>query len=211
MKTALIITTYNRPELLRQCFDSVSNLHPIADYAIIVDDASNSETLKLLERFDGLSWATVIAKQQRKGIKDSLLLGFNEAFIKGADLAINLDADAIVKPDFISRLVDLKKRFPSRIVSGFNCNHPKNPVLFDGKDYVERRHCNGINMCIDKQQYETIVKPALLKPSGNWDYDSSNSMNFIISKPSVVEHLGYNHSTMGHGPHGDVSCDFYKE
>lgn len=207
MKTALIITTYNRPELLRQCFDSVSNLHPIADYAIIVDDASNSETLKLLERFDGVKWATVIAKPQRKGIKDSLLLGFDKAFELGANLAINLDADAIVKPDFIARLVDLKKRFPGRIVSGFNCNHPRNPVLFDGDDYVERRHCNGINMCIDVEDYIGVIKPALERKQGNWDYDSTHNLNFIITKPSVVQHLAPNDSTMGHVG-GDVACDW---
>src|SRR5690606_1001068 len=145
-------------------------------------------------------------KNKREGIKDSLLKGFDIAFSMGVDIAINLDSDAIVKPDFITRIKDLKSRFPDRIISGFNCDNKRNPVLFDGVDYVERKHCNGINMCIDKTQYERIIKPALLRPVGNWDFDSTNNNNFIITKPSVVQHIGavssMNHTGM------DIACDF---
>ena len=47
------------------------------------------------------------------------------AFALGYDIVINLDADAIVKPNLISRLVELKTRFPKFIVSGFNSLNKK--------------------------------------------------------------------------------------
>lgn len=225
MKTALIICTYNRPEYLERCLESVMGLKELPTSVIIVDDGSFGigYTLILFARLmQNIGRNTeVITKNQNKGIKDSLLRGFDAAFdnelinVSGCapplavakhDLAINLDSDAIVKPNFITRIIELKQRFPDRIISGFNCNNPRNPVLFDGDDYVERRHCNGINMAIDKQQYESIVRPALLKPTGNWDFDSTYDKPFIISKPSVVQHIGMV-SSMGHQG-ADVACDW---
>lgn len=207
MKTALILCTYNRVDYLTECLDSLKKLKELPDLFIVVDDNSNDETRAVLNniRIDTMQYH--LYKQERKGIKDSLLKGFSIAFDRGADFAINLDSDAIVKPEFITRLKNLKKRFPDRIVSGFNCNHPVNPVLFSGDDYVERAHCNGINMGIDSVQFENIVKKSLNKPVGNWDFDSTHNKPFIIAKPSVVQHIGMV-SSMGHNENPDVSCDY---
>lgn len=203
MTTALILTTYNRPHYLRRCLESLSRATPPTHYIIVDDCSTDSETIELINNFP----ATVkIAMRQNKGIKNSLQLGFKTAFDLGADLAINLDADAIVKPDFIERLTRLHVSWAGKcIVSGFNCNNPKNPVLFEAHDHVTRQHCNGINMCMNREQYETIVRPALLK-SGNWDYDSTHKQPFAITKPSVVQHIGMR-SSMGHVG-ADVACDF---
>ena len=206
MKVALIITTYNRPDLLKRCISSVQNIER-GDYELVVtiiDDASTDENTHKIIEDSGFRY---ILHSVNKGIKHRLFTSFESAFKNEFDLAINLDGDAIVKYNFITRLIDLKKRFPDRIISGFNCNHPKNPVLFDGPDYVERKHANGINYCLDKSQYEKIVRPALLSPTGNWDFSSTHNKNFIISKPSVVQHLGTDCSTLGHTA-GDVACDF---
>lgn len=212
MKTALIICTYNRPDYLESCFESVLALDEKSTDTYVIDDRSTSVGIvRQIKSFcigisgienDGHSHF----KPFNSGVKDSLLIGFDWAFKDGCDLAINIDSDAIVKPNFITRIKDLKQRFPDRIISGFNCNHPRNPILFDGEDYVERRHCNGINMAIDKQQYESIVRPALLKPTGNWDFDSTYDKPFIISKPSIVQHIGMV-SSMGHQG-ADVACDW---
>lgn len=228
MKVGLIITTYNRPKLLEQCLESVlmarayaftSEMQIYLTTYIVDDNSTDPETLDIIETFSNS--CKVIKKDKNKGIKDSLLIGFDEAFTEEehqigdfvkpykscySDYAINLDGDAIVSKTFFTRLIDLKTRFPERIISGFNCNHPKNPVLFDGGDYVERKHANGINMCMNKQDYETIVRPALMK-DGNWDFNSTNKKNFIITKPSVVDHLGWDCSTMNH-VNGDRAFDF---
>lgn len=205
MTTALIITTYNRPEYLRQCLASIEALDGMPDEIIIVDDKSTDAGV-MAAIMDSSLPMTILQKDKKDGIKGSLLKGFEYA-LKRCDIAINLDSDAIVRPNFITRLKDLKARYPEHIVSGFNCNHPVNPILYDGGDYVLRDHCNGINMCIDAKQYETIVRPALMSESGNWDFDSTHSLPFVIAKPSVVQHIGWNNSTMGH-VNGDRACDY---
>ncbi len=46
-----------------------------------------------------------------------------------------------------------------------------------------------------------------MSQSSNWDYQATNNKNFIITKPSVVDHLGADCSTLGHVG-GDLACDF---
>lgn len=206
MTTALILTTYNRPELLRRCLSSLSNLSELPDLLIVIDDAStDKETVSLVNELSMDCQVIKVMKKKNEGIKSSLAFGFDLAF-RACDIVMNLDADAVVKPEFISRIKELKSRFPDKIVSGFNCNNHKNPVLVDGADYVERRHANGINMCMNYKQFFHIVRPSL-GSSGNWDFNSTHQNNFIISKPSVVQHIGQHDSTMGHVD-GDVACDF---
>ncbi len=168
MRISLILTTFNRPSLLKQCLESVLMARSYAFLSetqiylttYIIDDCSTDpETLEIIESMSNA--CKVIKKGKNKGIKDSLLIGFDNAFTEEehqigefvkpykfcySDYAINLDSDALVSETFFTRLIDLKTRFPDRIISGFNCNHPKNPVLFDGGEYVERKHANGINM-----------------------------------------------------------------
>lgn len=207
-KTALIITTYNRPELLKQCLDSLRNadLSKVDEVIVVDDNSTDPKTVAEVTNWKIPNRITLHRRNVNGGIKRALIDGYNIAFYFGADYVINLDPDAIVKPNFINELLRLKSEHPEHIISGFNCNHPQNPVISDHPDHVKRKHCNGINMLIDKEQYETIIKPALLS-SGNWDYSSTHKLPFVISKPSVVQHIGVNASTMGHAG-GDVACDF---
>ncbi len=58
MKTTLIISTYNRPEALSVCLDSVRFQTVMPDEVIVGDDGSTSETKDLIESF--LKSATII-------------------------------------------------------------------------------------------------------------------------------------------------------
>lgn len=208
MKTCLIVTSYNRPEYLKRCLDSLSRLETKPDVIIFIDDASDpaNKIMDILADNKIKTNRYYYFKDQNLGIKDSLINGFSAAFGQfNCDLAINLDADAIVKPDFITKLKALYDG--KHIVSGFNCDNPKNPLLAKGSGFVLRRHGNGINMLIDKKQYETIIKPAL-QSDGNWDFNSTNKLPFKICVPSVCQHIGLE-SSMGHIG-ADVACDFFQ-
>lgn len=204
MKVFLLITTYNRPEYLQKCLGSLSKADLLGISAmVIVDDCSTDLNVPIII-YEMLDYYHLIQKKKNSGIKDSLKRGYSWAFERGADLVINLDADAIVKPDFVSKLVALYDG--KHIVSGFNCHKPHNPVLSEGEGFVMKKEGNGINMLIDRAQYDTIVLPALNRKHGNWDTDSTNKHPFKITRPSVVDHIGID-SAMGHFP-ADRSCDF---
>lgn len=207
MKTALIITSYNRYEYYKKCIDSVLAMYEMPDSIYLADDCSTDHNMinTIINLVNDVENVHYIPTDSNCGIRNNLLGTIDTVYNMGYDLIINLDGDAIVKPNFITRMKELKQRFPDSIVSGFNCNHVQNPVLYTGHDYVERKHCNGINMCFYAQQYIDIIRPALMS-NGNWDYNSTHNKNFIISKPSVVQHIGLN-SSMGHH-NVDIACDF---
>ncbi len=207
MKTALVIPIYNRPAYVRKCFDSLRKLTVKPDAIIIIDDHS-AETLPDLRI--GVDEWTLHRNLQNEGVKKSLLKGIDFAFQDhNCDLIINLDSDAIVRPDFIERLTNLHYSLGGKaIISGFN--NPNEPVLITKDGYVTKAHANGINMCFNRAQYEAYIKPALLS-KGNWDYNTTgNGTKFAITIPSCVQHIGL-HSSMGHtnaAVLGDIAHDF---
>lgn len=219
MNIALIITAYNRPQYLKKCFDSLKKVSFKENVSIyIVDDASDSETIGLCREFhlyanNNQVETYLIEKVKNSGIKDSIKRGVECAIKDGCDIIINIDGDAILKPDAFNRLVELKQKHPNNIISGFNHVSANNPNVFEREDHYLKHFCNGINMCFDKPLYEKYIKPAL-EVHGNWDYNTSvnckkDSVMFVVTKPSVVQHIGFD-SSMGHysekGP--DIAQDF---
>lgn len=213
MRVGLILTTYNRIEYLVQTLNSISQIDYKDLVVVIVDDNSNEATKKILNDFSLPNISiTRIYKNENKGIKDSLRLGFEYAF-SFCEYAMNLDADAIVKPNIIQELLKLKKEYPNNIVSGFNSKNKnndgtlRNPIIEEKETYYTKKYCNGINMLMSKSNYNSIVSKTL-GVDGNWDFNTHNYTDrFIISKPSLVEHIGLN-SSMGHTDNPDIAYDY---
>lgn len=116
MKTSLIVTTYNRPDLLKKCLFSLTQLVEHPTYGIYIDDASTDEwvvwyykTAREYYQEAGNGNVFVEVNNKNIGIKNNLIKGFDKSFELGCDIAVNLDGDAIVKPDFITRLKDIKQ------------------------------------------------------------------------------------------------------
>lgn len=214
--TTLIINSFNRPEYLSRCLDSVARLNPMPDSIILMDDASTDpQTLALIDHFQAPCTVGKYRQGKNGGIKNSLRLACDMAFAAGANLVINLDGDAVVKPELIARLQELHNQHEGYIISGFNSLNKdkrgqlRNPIIDEGTTFYIKKHANGINMCFNQTQYNQHIKPALSNPSGNWDYDSTNDQGFIIAKPSLVQHIGSN-SSMGHNDDPDVAADFFE-
>jgi len=218
MKTGLLITTFNRPEYLSECLDSVRNIVQFEGdelLVLIVDDCSTDpETLSLIADFQ-MPYAEVrkMRLPQNKGISHALRIGFNYLFASGCQNVINLDADAIVKPEFIEVLTRLKSLYPNRIISGFNTQSvdPKTGLVRHKTvskfgDHCLKKSIGGINILIGEKQYKTIVLPALKTP-GHWDWNvCKRTEGFIVSTPSVVQHIGIAKGINMNNP--DVAFDF---
>lgn len=215
MKTALVIPIFNRPLYVKQCFDSLLKLTTKPDSFVLVNDSSTDKEIEMLiqsfiiEVASTKSTHQVIRNKENSGVKISLQKGIDYSFVMGADIVINLDSDAIVKPDFIEQI--LGRAIPEKnIVSGFNYVSATNPTIRDWGNHCSKPFCNGINMCFNRIQYEKYVKPSLLQ-SGNWDYNTSlacqaDNLPFIITIPSIVQHIGIQ-SSMGHIG-ADIAQDF---
>lgn len=219
MKVALLICTKDRPKELAECLRSVkeADLSGINE-VMIVDDASiDYKTIGLIRDFNFKdSHANLVEKPISKGIKDSLLQGYDFLFQRN-DIVINLDGDAIVKPDFVRLLTQHYKQ--GKIFTGFDCrtkneNGTDRHIITEENDYfVYKRSVGGINMVLDIDAYINFVKSALAMP-GNWDHNScilhekKYGYGAYCNKPSVIQHIGFN-SSMGHTELPDTAEDFY--
>lgn len=208
----LVIPCYERANYLLRCTDSLYNLATDPTGIIFVNDASRDpEVDNLIDHFEG---TCKISHEKNTGVRGCIKDGADNAFgIHEANLVVVLDSDAIVKPNFVDRIVGMYHKY-GNITSGFNAHNIKNPIEETGDGCVFKKHVNGINVCFNREQYEKYVAPAL-EIGGNWDYNTSlnyqkDNKLFTITAPSVVQHIGLV-SSMGHTNNGvkpDIAYDF---
>lgn len=101
MKTALLISTYNWPEALKLCLDSLVRQTVYPDEVLIADDGSGQETRKLICEFQGRFDVPVKhIWQEDKGFRLSEIR--NKA-IAGctSDYIIQIDGDILMERHFI--------------------------------------------------------------------------------------------------------------
>lgn len=216
MKIGLLITTFNRPEYLRQTLDSLSRCDLTGINILIVDDCSRDpQTIELIRPY------TVMRNIRNISIRYSMQIGFDRLVSDGCDVLINLDADVIVRKDFLSKLIELYTLFPDRIISGFNTltknriGKARHPIASSHDGYVTKKSIGGVNMCMGVNTYHTIVKPALVESQqtrDHWDKIACRISNekgkaIIVSSPSVIQHIGFD-SAMGHRDNPDIAEDF---
>ena len=139
--------------------------------------------------------------------------------IQSCDVVMNLDSDAIIKKNGIETLLHLHSRFSHTIVSGFNTlvpdagtKKPRHPIVSEHKDYFTKKSIGGINMLMNKEMYLKYIEPELNRY--NWDWRVCQRMQkdkklFIVSNPSVVQHLGIKSAIGGiHNINPDIAHDF---
>lgn len=222
----IVIPTYNRPEYLKECLDSLKMADiPACTKIVIVDDCStDTKVHELIDNFNYPDCEKIFFQSsENKSLNNSLLVGFGYCFEAGCKYVINLDSDAIVNNLFITKLISLKKLFPENIITGFNCNTKnkdgsvRHQVLEKFGNYNFKKSVGGVNMCIEKKQYDKWIRPTLeycLRYEGNWDHKScirsyDDGYPIVCMNESVVQHIGVN-SVMAHGEPGitDTADDF---
>ena len=216
MKIGLLVTIYNRPEYVQQCLDSLSNVFTKQDVTLLLyDDFSNNAQIRQLIN----CYSHPVFKVEKHfasrngGISRALLFGLTILKQKGCEVFINLDSDSIVKPNLIDVLFDLKLRFRNKIVSGFNTitQDPKSGTvrhqcINEFKDHYTKKSIGGINMCFDRFQLDTVIMRAIKSP-GHWDWNVCKyQKEFIVSKPSIVQHIGIDKGIHLNTP--DIAFDY---
>lgn len=225
MKNVLIITTYNRPEYLEKCLASVRQINTSELLIILVDD--NSTDAKTRQLFDNFYIDEVpvvkFKKNERKGVVHSLLFAID--YLEGRKFdykyLINLDSDAIVKPNFIERLIEVKEKHKEHFVSGFNSRtrnrdgSERHIVIHEEEGFNLKKSVGGINMIFERKQVAELkeVLSYCAKHGGNWDHQISiaffeKGFPPVCVAPSVVQHIGIR-SSMGHNHEKpDIAEDF---
>lgn len=223
MKLGIVIPVYDRVDYLRQCLDSLKAARiPEGAYILVIDDFSkDKEAGEIIDSYIiDIRGAWGYRNNNNIGVCATLKVGITQCFNHDCDLVMNLDSDAIVRPDFIEKILALKEKFPDKIVTGFNCltkntnGTERHQIIEQGEWYNIKSSVGGLNMCFNREQYENWIRPALekgMKRLCNWDAETcKNSGGAVCVVPSVVQHIGIK-SSMGHNEPPDVADDFVME
>lgn len=224
MKICIIICVFERPDELYFCLESIKRTTDTREMSIVmIDDASKNPQTKAL--FDSFFISGVPICKIRNDVNSrvavNLKKGFGKAFSMGAELGVVLDSDAIVKPDWLEKIKDLKRRFPEKVISGFNSltkgenGKERHPVYVESGDYCIKKSVGGINVAADFELYRKYVNVGLdnsIRTRSHWDtvmcqVINSEGGSIAVTTPSVVEHIS-RVSTLGHNTNPDRSSDW---
>ena len=100
---SILLATYNWPQALKLCLESLATQTDRHFEIIIADDGSTESTKQVIEQFKGSTSIPIEHLwQEDQGFRKTIILNRAIAAAHG-DYLIFLDGDCIVQPDFIAR------------------------------------------------------------------------------------------------------------
>jgi glycosyltransferase involved in cell wall biosynthesis len=115
MKTSVIVTVYNRPEMLSACLRALALQTVRPDEVIVSDDGSNPEAVKRMQAvFGELPFPVRYVWQEDRGYR--LAAARNNAIrAAGGEYLLSLDCDILLLPDALA--VHLAQARPGRFLA----------------------------------------------------------------------------------------------
>lgn len=116
MKTSVIITVYNRPEMLTACLQALALSTAPADEVIVSDDGSGPEAVeKMKAAFSDLPLAVRYVRQEDRGYR--LAAARNNGIRQATgDYLLSLDCDILLLPDALA--AHLRRARPGVFLAG---------------------------------------------------------------------------------------------
>lgn len=153
MNYSIIIVTYNRCDLLKECISCALNQTIPANHIIVVNNASTDTTKEYLDSF-GDARVIVEHMQENTGGAGGFYMGMQTAHLLGDEMHIIIDDDAMLSPDFAEILIGKAQEFPKIMAFAGS-------VLTDGNVVAEHRQIikrPGYRMKkIEAAQYEKDI------------------------------------------------------
>ena len=160
MQVSLIIGTLNRADYLYHCLESLNTQIYKNFEAIIVDQSTNDETEKLIDRL-GYTWIKykrVTYKGLSKARNDAIRMATGDVFCL-------IDDDAYYDEDYLLKMVDHISTNPKRIISGFLTDGLTNREFVDYSKVPEgkplsfwriTRYCPSPAISFTRELIETV-------------------------------------------------------
>ena len=111
MKTAVVIVTHNRIELLKECLGCVNSQEIPFSRVIVVNNFSTDGTKEYLDEIKDERYK-VMHSPENLGGAGGFYLALQEAQKEFFDWILIIDDDAMIAPDYMKRLVEAGERHP---------------------------------------------------------------------------------------------------
>lgn len=190
MKISLVVSTYNWPEALRLCLNSVCRQTRIPDEVIIADDGSRSDTKKLVEQFKDILPIKYVW-QPDNGFRKTLIM--NKAFsVCTGDYIIQIDGDIILDRHFCADHISSAQE--GYFIQGSRGKFDKattEKILKIGK-YTPNFFSLGLH-----RRLNTLRIPFLSKFF--YDYSHIRGCNMSFWRKDIKAINGYDNNMIGYG------------
>lgn len=174
MNYTVVIVTYNRLELLKECIDSIVNQEKQFDHIVIVDNASTDGTRDYLRKYEG-NFHIIYQGENgggAKGFKDGVEYVFNNV---STDWILLIDDDAILAPNYLQSISEfLYDNREYRAVSG--------TVITDGK--IDTSHRKRLK---SKLMFTPEAVPIDEYKMKSFEYDFSSFCGLLFLKDLIGE------------------------
>lgn len=108
-KVFIVILNWNGVEDTIECINSVKKISYPNYEIVIVDNASSGRDVETLKQKYGNS-VHILENDRNYGYWKGLIIGMKFALEKSADYVLTLENDAVVKPNFLDRLVGVAEK-----------------------------------------------------------------------------------------------------
>lgn len=217
----IVITVFNRPKYLRETLASLKASDLRDAIVVIVDDCSTDrETLSLLDELDlGETPLFKFSHRKNSGVLSGLLTGF-KFLQRNVKYVLNIDSDVIMNSHWLNALESTYQTIndPNIILTGFNTR--SHPNIKCSQMWCEKASMGGLNFFMSSEFYETRFSRWFdgqdrldRKVWSNWDSSVGQEMrrhNFKLyaTKPSVLQHIGFDGLNSGFWIGADIADDF---
>lgn len=177
MKLGVVITTYNRINLLKECLKACINQTYKFEKIIIVNNASTDNTSEYLEDLNKKNKDILIINSEKNlGGAGGFYLGLKKALKEDVDYILIIDDDAILNKDYNERIIKYIEK-KEKNISGYSGTVKTNNEI----QYEHRRHLKPGFKCIDSNKTEYAKE--------FFDYELSTFCGLFISK-KLIEKIG---------------------
>lgn len=112
VRYAIVIVTYNRVRLLRECIAHAEAQTVRAHSIIVVDNASTDDTAAYLGELDRVSNIEMIRLQQNIGGAGGFAKGMERALQKHVDCVLLIDDDAMIEKEYMEKILTAREHCP---------------------------------------------------------------------------------------------------
>ena len=195
-KTALIISTYNWPEALNLCLNSIFRQSIMPDEIIVADDGSDDSTKKVVCRYSESN--EILIKHVWQEDKGFRLAEIRNKAIRSTDCEyfIFIDGDVVLHPDFIKDHIKKRKK---------DCFLTGSRVLLSKNETISRLKSQNINFGLlnfsAKNKLNSIRNGFLSKMFSKKDFSIYNirGCNMSFWKDDLCEVNGFDEQYTGWG------------
>ena len=196
MRTTLIITTYNRPDVLSLVLDSIKLQSRMPDEVIIADDGSTSETADVVSQYArSYPLPLIHAWQEDDGFRAARVRNLGASKSNG-DYLIFIDGDMVLHKHFVKSHVDKCQKgtflhgprvlLPTPLTTKILEEHKMQPI-----------HLLNVPM---SHRFNTIHSPVLSSLfSGKTNKAKSRACNLSLFMSDFVRINGFNEEFVGWG------------